>query len=83
MIKTLIAATLAAGLLVPGIASAHTTRAELRHDRNVIHREHHQMVRAVRNDHPQAARKNHRQLVAARHEYREDLRDWHRTHRSR
>ncbi len=83
MIKTLIAATLAAGLLIPGIASTHTTRAELRHDRNVIHREHHQMVRAVRTNHPKIACQEHRELVGARHEYREDRRDWHSTHRSR
>ena len=69
------------GLLLPGVASAHTTRAELRHDRKVVHHEHRQLARAAYHHNGPRVRQERHELAAARKELREDRHDWKRTHR--
>lgn len=80
MNRTLVAALAVAALALPGIAQAHTTRAELRHDARVVHQERHELARAKRTHNPHKVREERRELKAAKREMREDARDFHRTH---
>lgn len=69
------------GLILPSVASAKTTRAELRHDHKVIQHEKRQLARAAYHHNGPKVREERRELSAARKELREDRRDWKRTHR--
>ena len=95
----LIALTLAAGLALPAATAqahvkgahtkeVHTSRAELRHDRAVVHQNQHQLARAVHNGNVQRAKVERRQLSRAKAELRQDKRvfakqqhrRWHHNH---
>jgi Ni/Co efflux regulator RcnB len=81
MMKKLLIALAATGLILPGVASAHTTRAELRHDHKVIHKEKRELARAAYHHNGAKVREERRELASAHKELREDRRDWKRTHR--
>lgn len=81
MNRTFVAALAVAALALPGLAQAHTTRAELRHDVRVVHQERHELAHAKRNHNPHKVREERREYKAAKRELREDARDFHRTHR--
>lgn len=76
----LILAIAVAGLCLPSVASAHTTRRELHHDKAVIHHEQRQLARAAYHHNGPKVRKERHELAAARRELREDRHDWRRTH---
>ena len=76
----LIALALAAGLALPAAAQAHTTRAELRHDRAVVKHEKRELHRAAANGNWHRAKQERRELGRAKQELREDRRDFRRTH---
>lgn len=79
MIKSLLAAALAAATIVPTIASAQT--AELRHDRHDIRQEQRDVARARANGNYDRARDQRGDVRDARREYREDWRDYRNQHR--
>lgn len=81
MNRSLIASLAIAALALPGLAQAHTTRAELRHDVRSVHHERHELARAKHNHNYAKAREERRELTAAKRELHEDARDFHRTHR--
>lgn len=81
MNRTILAAAAVAALALPGLAQAHTTRAELRHDARAVHQEHRELVRARAHHNPRAVHEERRELSAAKRELHEDARDFHRTHR--
>lgn len=74
----LLGALIVAGLALPGIAQAHTTRAELRRDHAAVKHERHQLHRAVAHHNWQRAKVERRELARAKHELREDRRDYRR-----
>lgn len=80
MKKQLVALALIAGLALPGIAQAHTTRGELRRDHAAVRHEKRELHRAQANGHWKKARHERRELASAKHELREDRRDFRRTH---
>ncbi|MDE2412260.1 MAG: hypothetical protein KGM18_10855 [Sphingomonadales bacterium] len=80
MNRTLLAALAVAALALPGVASAHTTRAELRHDHQVVQQERHELARAKHHHNYQRAKAERRELKSAKRELREDRRDYNRTH---
>ena len=81
MNRILVASLAVAALALPGIAQAHTTRAELRHDVRVVHQERHELARAKRSHNPHKIQEERREYKAAKRELREDARDFHHTHR--
>ncbi len=81
MTKKLLIALAATGLILPGVASAHTTRAELRHDHKVIKHEKRELARAAYHHNGPKVREERHELASARKELREDRHDWRRTHR--
>jgi Ni/Co efflux regulator RcnB len=74
--KTLIALSLLATTLVPAIASAETSRGELRRDRQDIREEREEYRDAQRYGSRSDIREEREEYSDARREYREDLRDW-------
>lgn len=80
MNRTILAALVAA-IALPGMAQAHTTRAELRRDTRAIHHEQRELASARYHHNYRKAHEERRELKAARQERREDARDFHRTHR--
>lgn len=81
MNRTLIALFATAALAVPGLAQAHTTRAELRHDVRAVHQERHELNRARHHGNPARIKEERREYRGAKHELREDARDFRKTHR--
>jgi Ni/Co efflux regulator RcnB len=74
--KTLIALSLLATTLVPAVASADTSRGELRRDRQDIREEREEYRDAQRYGSRRDIREERGEYSDARREYREDLRDW-------
>ena len=81
MNRILVASLAVAALALPGIAQAHTTRAELRHDVRSVHQERHELAHAKRSHNPHKIQEERREYKAAKRELREDARDFHHTHR--
>lgn len=84
MNRKLITALIVAGLAVPGVAQARTTRAELHRDVAAVHHEKRDLRHELRQHDRQGARQERRELHRARHELREDSRAFahqHRRHR--
>jgi ribonuclease HI len=77
----LVALALTATIALPAVAEAKTTRAELRHDQRIVHRQQHQLNHAVRHHNWDRARIERHQLAEAREELREDTRDFIRERR--
>lgn len=80
MTRTILAAAAGAALALPGLAQAHTTRAELRHDVRAVHQEHRELARARAHQNPRAVHEERRELKSAKRELHEDARDFRRTH---
>lgn len=80
MKKQLVALALIAGLALPGLAQAHTTRSELRRDHAAIRHEKRELHRARVHHNWKKAHAERRDLARAKHELREDRRDFRRTH---
>lgn len=79
MRKSIFAGLIAAAL-VPGLAQAQSA-GELRHDRREIRQEQRDVNRAIRDGaSPREIRDQQRDVREARQEYREDWRDYRRTH---
>lgn len=81
MNRTLLASLAVAALALPGIAQAHTTKAELRHDVRSVHQERHELTRARHHGNPAKVKEERRELKGAKRELREDARDFRKTHR--
>ncbi|MDE2436200.1 MAG: hypothetical protein KGM49_08075 [Sphingomonadales bacterium] len=79
MNRTILAAIVAA-IALPSMAQAHTTRADLRHDNRVVHREQRELARARHHHDHRLAHMERRELKAARHDRRDDVHDFRRTH---
>lgn len=80
MNRKLLGILIVAGLALPGVAQAHTTRAELHRDRVAVKHERHQLHRAAAHHNWQRAKVERRDLARAKHELREDRRDYRRQH---
>ena len=80
MKKQLVALAVIAGLALPGIAQAHTTRGELRRDHAAVRHEKRDLHRARVNHNWKKTKHERRELKRAKHELREDRRDFRRTH---
>jgi hypothetical protein len=78
--RKLLITGLVAAALIPSIAMAHTTRHELRRDRQAIAEERHEYRRALAYGSPRKIREERREFHAARHEYHRDLRAFGRQH---
>lgn len=73
----------AAAVLLPSMASAHTTRGELRRDRHAVAEERHEYRRALVYGSPRKVREERREFFAAKREYRRDKRAFVRQKRHR
>ena len=78
--KTFLTASLLALSIMPVVAQAHTSREELRRDRQDIREQQYQLRDAHHYGNWRDVRRQHEDVRDARQEYREDLRDWRRGH---
>lgn len=77
----LLIAIAAAGLLVPGIASAEVTRADVRQDRHEVRHERHELERARDHHNWKKARHERRELARAHRKLHHDRHAWRHHHR--
>lgn len=80
MNRILLSALVVTGLALPGIAQAHVTRAELRHDVRQVHEEKRDLREERREHDRQGIREEKRELHRAKSELRQDARHFHRQH---
>ncbi|MCC6925621.1 hypothetical protein [Novosphingobium sp.] len=83
MNRKLIAIAIVAGLALPGVAQARTTRAELRRDVAAVHHEQRDLRQELRQHDWRDARQERRELSRAKQELREDSRAYWRQHHRR